>query len=149
MAAVFSSLAVVVQAGAIALTIAGLFTWIARDGGVLDAATLESGQLDYPEIIGFVVHGMNGMIVIPALALVLLIASFFAKVPRGVLWAVLLVVAIVVQVLLGVARVPGLAGLHGVNALIVFALAIAAGQAARAVSTTAASRVRAGAPSVV
>lgn len=127
------AIAVVVQAAAIAFTIAGLFTWVARDGGVLDAATLESPDgLTFPEVVGFIVHGMNGMIVIPALALILLVVAFFAKVPRGVLWAGLLLALIVVQVLLGMARTPGTAGLHGINALLVFTVALVAGHAARA-----------------
>ncbi len=33
-------------------------------------------------------HGMNGMMVIPVVALLLLVISFFAKIPRGVAWAV-------------------------------------------------------------
>ncbi len=32
-------------------------------------------------------HGMIGMMLIPLLALVLLIISFFAKIPGGVKWA--------------------------------------------------------------
>lgn len=127
------AIGVVVQAAAIAFVVSGLFNWVATDGGVLDAATLESPDgLNFPEVVGFIVHGLNGMIVIPALALVLLVVSFFAKVPRGVLWAGLLLALIVVQVLLGMARTPGTAGLHGMNALFVFAVALVAGHAARA-----------------
>jgi heme A synthase len=88
-------------------------------------------------LIGFIVHGMNGMFVIPALALVLLVVSFFAKVPRGVVWAAVLLVLIVVQVLLGIAHVPELAMLHGVNALLVFTVALVAGNAARTIATPA------------
>ncbi len=128
--------AVVVQAAGIALAIAGLFSWVSK-GGALDAATLESESLDFPGLIGFIVHGMNGTFVIPALALALLVVSFFAKVPRGVMWASVLVVLIAVQVLLGIARVPELAMLHGVNALVVFTVALVAGNAARTVTTPA------------
>lgn len=130
------ALAVLVQAAGIALAIAGLFTWVAK-GGTLDAAVLESGALDFPGLVGFIVHGMNGMFVIPALALALLVVAFFAKVPRGILWAGALVVLIAVQILLGIARVPELAMLHGVNALIVFTIALVAGFAARSVPTVA------------
>lgn len=126
------AVAVAVQAAAIAFVISGMFTWIA-EGGVLDAATLESPDgLNFPEIVGFIVHGMNGTFVIPALALIMLVVSFFAKVPRGILWAGLLLALIVVQVLLGMARTPGAAGLHGLNALFVFTVALVAGYAARA-----------------
>ena len=124
------AIGVVVQAAAVAYVMSGLFTWIVK-GGVLDAATLESDALDFPEVIGFIVHGMNGMIVLPALAVLLLVVSFFAKVPRGTLWSGLLVALIAAQVLLGVAHMPATALLHGINALVVFALAILAGRAAR------------------
>jgi hypothetical protein len=126
------ALLVVVQAAMIAFVISGLFTWVITGGGVLDAATLESPDgLDFPEVVGFVVHGMSGLFVIPALALVLLVVSFFAKVPRGVLLAAVLLALIVVQVLLAYGRVPGTALLHGANALVVFTVALTAARAAR------------------
>ena len=46
-------------------------------------------------------HGMNGMMVIPALALLLFISSFFAKVPRGVAFAGGVLALVVLQVTLG------------------------------------------------
>jgi len=76
------------------------------------------------------VHGINGMMVIPLLALVLLIVSFFAKVPGGVKWAALVLLAVVIQVTLGIFghenAVFGL--LHGLNALLLFSLAFMAGK---------------------
>ncbi len=77
---------VAVQAMAMVFAIAGLGKWVA-EGGVLDKAVLEGGPPPFPEGVGFFVHGMNGMMVIPALALLLLVTSFFAHVPGAVKWA--------------------------------------------------------------
>jgi hypothetical protein len=80
------------------------------------------------------------MMVIPALALLFLIVSFFAKVPRGIMWAALVLGAVVLQVTLGLlgheAAIWG--GLHGINALVLFSLAVyAAVRVPRAVTTRA------------
>jgi hypothetical protein len=121
---------VVVQAAAMVYAIAGLGIWVDRDGGVLDKAAFESGESLFPEMIGLFVHGINGMMVIPVLALLFLIVSFFAKVPGGVKWAALVLLAVVVQVTLGMfgheAAIFGL--LHGMNALLLFSLAVMAGK---------------------
>lgn len=123
------ALGVVVQAASMVYAIAGLGIWVDKDGGVLDKAAFESEEELFPEMIGFLVHGMNGMMVIPLLALVLLIISFFAKVPGGIAWAGYVLLAVVVQVTLGLfgheAALWG--GLHGINALILFSLAVYAG----------------------
>lgn len=122
------ALGVVVQAAVMVWGIAGLGIWVDRDGGVLDRATFESGS-PFPEFVGLMIHGMNGMMVIPAVALALLVVSFFAKVRRGVLWAALVLLAVVVQVTLGLmgheAAIFGM--LHGINALVLFSLAAYAG----------------------
>ena len=121
---------VVVQAAAMVYAIAGLGIWVDRDGGVLDKAAFESEESLFPEMVGFMVHGMNGMMLIPLLALLFLIVSFFAKVPGGVKWAALVFLAVVVQVALGLfgheAAIFGL--LHGMNALLLFSLAVWAGK---------------------
>jgi heme A synthase len=119
---------VVVQAAAMVYAISGLFIWVDRDGGVLDKAAIEGGET-FPEIVGFIVHGINGMMVIPALALLLLIVSLFAKIPGGVMWAGLVLLAVVVQVMLGMfGHGFSLAGLlHGVNALVLFTTALYTG----------------------
>lgn len=124
---------VVVQAAAVAYAVAGLGHWV-DGGGVLDSATMESDDLAFPEVVGFIVHGINGMMVVPALALLLLIFSFFAKVRGGVQWAALVLLLVVVQVVLGIAGhgVPALGGLHGLNALLLFLAALYAGRRAGA-----------------
>lgn len=123
---------VVVQAAAIAWAMTGLTTWVA-DGGTLDAAAMESGETLFAEVAGFAVHGINGMMLIPLVALALLVVSFFAKVPGGTAWAGAVLALVVVQVLLGMfssgASFAGL--LHGANALVLFAVAGNTGRLSR------------------
>ena len=116
---------VVVQAMAIVYAIAGLDTWI-DNGGVLDKSVAESDQSPFPEIVGFAIHSINGMMIIPGIALLLLIFSFFARIPGGVRWAALVFGLVVVQFLLGgfLHGIPALGALHGLNALILFTVAL-------------------------
>lgn len=123
------ALEVAIQAAVMVYAVAGLGIWVSSENGVLDQAAFESGETLFPEMVGFMIHGMNGMMVIPVLALLFLIVSFFAKIPGGVKWAALTLLAVVVQVTLGLfgheAAVFG--GLHGLNALILFGVAVTAG----------------------
>ena len=124
---------VVVQAGAIAFAFFGLGAWI-DGGGVLDKAAMESDEgPDFVGVVGFMVHGMNGTMLIPLVGLILLVVSPFAKVPRGVLWAAAVLVLIVIQVTLGMMahEMPVLGMFHGINALLLFSTAFMAGQRAR------------------
>ena len=122
---------VALQAAFMAWAISGLGRWVAVQGGVLDASTLESEEMLFPEILGFILHGMNGQMLIPLVALLLLVFSFFTKVPGASKWAAIVLVLVVVQVALGmfsrIAQVPVLALLHGINALILFTAAMIAG----------------------
>ncbi len=131
------ALGVVVQAGAIAFAVAGLGVWV-QGGGVLDKAAFEDENLSFTGIAGFMVHGMNGMMVIPAIALLLLIVSFFAKVPRGIPMAALVLGLVVLQVTLGIFghETPYAGMLHGVNALILMGAAITAGRLVSSDRTT-------------
>jgi hypothetical protein len=85
---------------------------------------------NYDGNTGHMLHGQFGMMIIPLLALVLLIVSFFAKVPGGIRWALYVVGLVALQITLAFvsfgAPVVGL--LHGLNA---FALAAVASMAAR------------------
>lgn len=123
---------IVVQAMAMVFGVAGLEKWVA-EGGVYDMATRESDQAPFPEVVGFMVHGINGSIVIPVLALLLFICSFFAKVPRSVRWAGLVLLLVIVQVNLGFAGpdLPALGALHGLNALALFTVALYTARRAR------------------
>ncbi len=119
---------VVVQAGAIAYGVFGLFKWV-EGGGTLDQATFEGEDASIGGGFGFGLHITIGYFVIPIAALLLLVISFFAKVPGGVRWAVILFVTVVVQTLLaGFAHaVAGVGWLHGMVALVLFGLAVSAG----------------------
>jgi hypothetical protein len=77
---------------------------------------------------GFGVHGINGMMLIPLLAIILFAISFRAPVTDGRKWAGWVLLAVVVQVALGFAShgVPALGWLHGANAVVVLAAAIIA-----------------------
>jgi hypothetical protein len=119
---------VVVQAAAIAFAVFGLVHWI-DSGGTLDASAVQSEQLSFSGVAGFMVHGMFGTMVIPVVVLLLLISSFFAKTPKAVMWALIVFVTTAVQVGLGIFAhsVPELGMLHGVVALVLFGAAIMAG----------------------
>lgn len=123
---------VVIQAAAVAYGLFGLTKWI-QDGGVLDKAAMEDESLTFTGLVGFIIHGINGQMVIPLLALILLIVSFFAKVPRGAKWAATILALVVIQVLLGIFghETPALGPLHGINALLLFSVAIMAGRRTR------------------
>ena len=119
---------VAVQAAAIAFAAFGMFKWI-EDGGVLNKQVVESDNgPEFTGVAGFMIHGLNGEMVIPLLAIILLVVSFFAKVPDGVRWAGYVLLAVVVQVLLGMFAhgAPWLGILHGLNALVLFMVALVA-----------------------
>ncbi|MGY4767168.1 hypothetical protein ACXC9Q_09635 [Kribbella sp. CWNU-51] len=129
------AVSVVLQAMFIAL---GWFTAIKDmdDGLVIDK--------NYDGNIGHALHGQFGTLVIPILALLLLIVSFFAHVPGGIRWALYVFGLVVLQIALaflsfGVTPVLGL--LHGLNAFVLLAVAAiasrrAAGAPAAATETT-------------
>jgi hypothetical protein len=134
---------VVVQSAAVVFASAGLFLWV-EDGGVLDAATIES-EPEFTGAIGFMIHGMNGMMIIPIIGLALLIVSFFAKTPGGVRNAAIVLGLIVLQVALGIFGHENawIGMLHGVNALVLFAAALHTGRSAKSVEDVAAPRATA------
>jgi hypothetical protein len=119
---------VVVQAGAIAYGVFGLFSWV-EGGGTLDQAALQAEDSDVGGGLGFLLHITIGYFVIPVVALLLLILSFFAKVPAGIRWALFLFLTVVVQTLLaGFAHaLAGVGWLHGMVALVLFGMAVTAG----------------------
>jgi hypothetical protein len=120
---------VVVQAATVAWFMSGLHHWVTQ-GGTLDNALIESEEVAFPEIAGVIVHGINGAIVVPAIGLILLIVSFFARIPGGVKWAAGVFGLVVLQILLAFLSFPApvVGILHGINA---FALAGLAGVAGR------------------
>ncbi len=132
------ALLVVVQAGMIAYAIGGVFSWIDA-GNTLDKSVVEGWEDNPPDFDGaigsFFHFFIIGTILIPLLGLLLLIVSFFAKIQRGAVLALVVVLAIVAQYLLGnfAARTstPLLSLLHGLNAFVVFGSAMAASMAAK------------------
>ena len=90
---------------------------------------MESGGTPFPEVVGFLVHGMNGYFVIPGVALLLLILSFFARIRGAIKWALIVFALVVVQGQLGFLghEIPMVGGLHGLNALILLTAALYAG----------------------
>lgn len=130
---------VAVQAAVMVFAVAGLGNWV-MDGNSLTEATMES-EPDFTGAIGFMLHGMIGMMLIPLLALVLLIVSFFAKIPGGVKWAAIVLGLVVLQVFLGLmGHETAWSGLlHGLNALILFTVALGTGRMVSAPAAGAAS----------
>jgi hypothetical protein len=125
------ALGVVVQAASMVFAVAGLGIWVDQ-GGVFDKAALEDENLSFTGIGGFMIHGMNGLMVIPALALITFIVSFFAKVPGGIRNAAAVLALVVLQITLGLFGHENawFGMLHGVNALILFSAAVYTGREA-------------------
>lgn len=118
---------VAVQAAAIAYGFFGLEKWI-DDGSTLDKAALDSKAASFTGDVGLAAHSILGMMVIPVVALLFVICALLAKVPGGVKWALITFVTVVVQVVLGLAAhsVPVLGLLHGIVAMALFGVAVAA-----------------------
>jgi hypothetical protein len=136
---------VAIQAMVMVYAIAGLGIWVDQ-GGVFDRAVFESEEFAFPELVGAMIHGINGMMVIPALALILLIVSFFTKAPGAVKWGALVLLLVVLQVALGLfghgAAIFG--ALHGLNALVLFSAAVYAGLRVKRPAEVETTRVAAG-----
>jgi hypothetical protein len=117
------------QAAVMVFAVAGLYNWI-TDGNTLTESAMEDESLDFTGSIGFMLHGMVGMMLIPLVALVLLIISFFAKIDGGVKWAGLVLLLVVLQVTFGLFghETPYSGLLHGLNALILFTVALQTGR---------------------
>ena len=116
---------VVVQAMAIAYAIAGLGHWVEEDNGVLNKQVIDSDSPDFPGVGGFATHGINGTMIIPIIIILLLIVSFFAKIPGGVRMAAILFGLVALQVFLGIFShsIPFVIVLHVLNAFAIFSFA--------------------------
>ena len=127
MRATYRVLALLIAAGVVVQAAVIAFAWFqvindTEAGGVFD----KNNEGNW----GHVAHGVIGSMVIPLLAIVLLILSFFARIPGGVKWAGITIGVVALQILLAFlsfgAPIVGL--LHGLTA---FALAGVASMAAR------------------
>jgi hypothetical protein len=123
---------VAIQAMVMVWAIAGLGVWV-DSGGVFDKSIMESEALPFTEVIGILVHGINGTFVVPAIALLLLIVSFFTRVRGAIKWAIIVFVLVVVQGQIGFLghEFPLAGALHGLNALALFTVALYTGRRLR------------------
>jgi heme A synthase len=118
---------VAVQAAAIGYAVFAQLSWI-DNGGTLDKASIESA----PGTSAYIFHALDGGVVL-LLSLALLIVSFFAKIPRGVRWAVIVLVSTIVQIALGTLShiLAAIGAVHGAVALVLFGVAVMAAMRAR------------------
>lgn len=132
------ALGVFVQAAAIA------YAWFEVINRVEGGEVLSS---DSPFNAGHVIHGQVGMMVIPIIALVLLVVSFFAKVPGGVKMAAIVFALVVLQVVLAFVSfgAPLVGALHGANALAILGASIATARRAAEPASPAGVRTTSGA----
>lgn len=121
---------IVVQAAAVAWAVSGLATWV-NDGNSFTKETMESDELPFTEVVGFIIHGMNGMMLIPLLALILMVIGIIAKHPGSTKFGVAVFLLVLLQVGLGLAHIPATTALHGANALILFGVVVMAGVKAK------------------
>lgn len=126
------------------------YVWLSRliaIGVVLQAMFIAFGMFDIIKAVddgkaytsdaynaGQSLHSIFGSIIIPLLALILLIISFFAGIPGGTKWAAITFGLVALQFALAAVSfgVPFIGLLHGLNA---FALAAVAGVAGRRAQT--------------
>jgi hypothetical protein len=123
---------VAIQAMVMVWAIAGLIKWVDA-GGVFDKSLMESEGTPFTEVFGVIVHAINGTFVVPAIALLLLITSFFTKVRGAIKWAVIVFVLVVAQGQIGYLghEFPFAGALHGLNALALFGAAFYTGRRMR------------------
>jgi len=123
---------VAIQAMVMVWAIAGLVKWV-DGGGVFDKSIMESEATPFTEVFGIIVHAINGTFVIPVLALLLLITSFFTKVRGAIKWAAIVLVLTVAQGQIGYLghEFPLAGALHGLNALALFGAALYTGRRIR------------------
>jgi heme A synthase len=118
---------VAIQAAAIGYAVFAQLNWI-DNGGTVDKASIESA----PGTAAYIFHALDGGVVL-LIALALLILSFFAKIPQGVRWAVIVLIATVVQIALGTLShmLAAIGAVHGAAALVLFGVAVMAAMRAR------------------
>lgn len=114
-----------VQAAAIAFGFGGMSAYV-MDGGVVDKALVESGGGSFTGDAGFGVHELVGGLVLPVVALIVGVVSFWVRLPRARRWAWGLFLLTVVQGQMGyiVSGIPYVGILHGANALALLLVAV-------------------------
>jgi hypothetical protein len=126
---------VLVQAAAVAWALFGFGKWIDA-GNTFNKTMMECRDCpwNFTEERGFMIHGLNGGLIIPVLGLVLLIVSFLTRNKTLIQWGAVVFVLVIIQsqVLAPLGReYPALGALHGLNALLLFAAAVVGWRKAR------------------
>ena len=136
------ALEVIIQAAAVVYGVFGLANYVDAGHTITAQDFEENSDLSFSGLGGLILHGMNGMMIIPLIALLLLIVSFFAKVKGGIVTAAALVLLVVLQIVLGIAShsIEQLGPLHAVNAFLILGGAIHAARSARKVEVVVVER---------
>src|SRR5262249_39081863 len=89
-------------------------------------AGMDDDASAFPGAVAFQVHQVIGDAVIPGLVVLLVIASLFAKVPRGIVAPIVMFGLVAAQALLGydAADQPAIGTLHGLFAFLLFTVAL-------------------------
>jgi hypothetical protein len=135
---------VLVQAASIAFGTFGILKFV-EDGDDYTKSVAEDRTAT--GALGQNIHSF-GAVAIALVAIVLLVVSFFAKIDGGLRWAGLVFLAVLAQWVFAIIAfsAPVVGMLHGLNAFVIFGVAMAAAQNART-STRAADPTTAPAPS--
>ncbi len=113
---------VVVQAAAIAFAMFGVLHFV--DGGDSLNKSIAEDRSGFDGAAGWMVHSFGAML-ISLIAIILLILSFFAKIPGGTKWAAFVFLAVLLQWVLAIVAfgAPVVGALHAVNAFAIAGLA--------------------------
>src|SRR4029453_12569951 len=119
---------VAIQVGAVGYAVFAQLNWIEK-GGTVDEAACATGV---PGTGAYMFHALFAGVVLLA-SLAMLVTSFFAKIPQGVMWAVIVLVCTVVQIALGTLShmLAAIGVVHGAVALVLFGVAVMAAMRAR------------------
>ena len=127
---------VVVQAAAIAFAMFGVLHYVEEEDSL--SKSLVDDRSGFAGAVGMNIHSVGAMIISLA-AIILLIISFFAKVPGGAKWAGFVFLAVLFQWVLAIVAfsAPVVGALHAVNAFAIAGLAELAAKKASAVAPSA------------
>ncbi|GAA3557034.1 hypothetical protein [Kribbella ginsengisoli] len=127
MKSTYRALANLIALGVLIQVMAIGLAWFTALKDVDDGLVIDK---NYDGNFGHQLHGIVGSMVIPLLAILLLIVSFFARVDAGIKWALIVFGLVALQIALAFVSfsVPVIGALHAANAV---ALAGVAGIAAR------------------
>jgi heme A synthase len=119
---------VAVQSAAIGYAVFAQLNWM-ETGGTLDKAAFDTGA---PGTGAMIFHALDAGFIL-LLSLALLVVSFFAKIPHGVRWALIVLVCTILQIAFGVVShlTAVMGAVHGAVALVLFGVAVMAAMRAR------------------